>query len=211
MISLLLGLFVALLFNRRHFSFLVLYASILTLPLVFLSKTTFAYKCNEIVEKISGQSLLYKICVPCPEPLQLPEGDNSQQIRSQLYRQGLTYLKESNFIGVGAGNAEWHNFKQKVNTQNITAVHFYWFELVINGGVLIALIFFAYFFRVFKTLWLKRKTPLAQSLFIALFIFSMSVISLSSAHYFLPYYAFLGLLTAATEILNLHEKNSSAH
>ena len=211
MISLLLGLFVALLFNPRHFRFLMLYTSILMLPLVLLSETTFAYKCNEIVEKISGQSLLYKICVACPEPLQLPEGDNSQQIRSQLYRQGLSYLKESNFLGVGAGNAEWHNFKQKVNTQNITAVHFYWFELVINGGILIALIFFAYFFRIFKTLWLKRKNRLAQSLFIALFIFSISVISLSSAHYFLPYYAFLGMLTAATEILNLHEKNSSAH
>ena len=152
--------------------------------------------------------MLHSNCPSCPDRLKLSDNDNSQQIRSQLYRQGLDYLTETKMLGVGAGNAEWHNEKQKFNTQGITAVHFYWFELVINGGIIIAIIFIFYFFRIYKHLWEKRQSKLAQHLVLGLFIFSLAIISLSSAHYFLPYYAFLGVLSAAIEILNTHEKSS---
>jgi O-antigen ligase len=153
--------------------------------------------------------MLSKVCIICPDSFYLPdENDNSQSVRRQLYVQGFQYLKDSRFLGVGAGNAEWLNFKQKEKTNNVTSVHFYWLELFINGGVVLGILMLLYFSKMYVYLWKTRKNEISQYFLMALTLFGLAVISLSSAHYFLPYYAFLGLLSAW---INLNTQNNETN
>jgi hypothetical protein len=85
---------------------------------------------------------------------------------------------------------------QSVSLKKRKYVHFYWLELVINGGIIMGLLMLFYFTKVFTSLWKLRKNEFSIKLLVALMLFVLASISLSSAHYFLPYYAFLGLLSA---------------
>ena len=208
MIAVFLGLILSALIKKQNFRFLLLYLGMLLLPLVFLAKTNWAYKSNEVVETMTRQNLLYSICLSCPEKPALAESSHSTQIRKQLLHQGVDYIQQSRFLGLGAGNAVWFNEKQKEKTQQITAVHFYWLELIINGGIVIAGLFFIYFFQLYKKLWINRGVFEGRSLLIGLFICTLAVVSLSSAHYFLPFWGFLGMVSAVLEILQNNEENS---
>jgi hypothetical protein len=67
-------------------------------------------------------------------------------------------------------------------------------ELFINGGVVALLLFAGYFSQTAKKLYRLRMSETTIALVTAAIIFSIAVISMSSANYFLPYYGFLGLL-----------------
>jgi O-antigen ligase len=195
--------------NRQNIRFLLLYLATLFLPMMFFASSLLAIKANEPLEKITGVHMLSKVCIICPDSFYLPdENDNSQSVRRQLYAQGFQYLKDSRFLGVGAGNAEWLNFKQKEKTNNVTSVHFYWLELFINGGVVLGILMLLYFSKMYVYLWKTRKNEISQYFLMALTLFGLAVISLSSAHYFLPYYAFLGLLSAW---INLNTQNNETN
>jgi hypothetical protein len=154
-----------------------------------------ATKANEPIERIIGINLIPIIGINYIHvPILTDKDDNSSTVRKQLYKQGLQDILDSKLLGIGAGNAEWYNFKRKKLTQNITSVHFYWLELVINGGVVALLLFISYFSLMAKELYTLRNNEVTSALITAMMIFSLAVISMSSANYFLPYYGFLGLL-----------------
>ena len=93
-----------------------------------------AIKANEPLEKVSGIYFIELLDFNNEQnALPIKEPDNSQGIRSDLYKQGINYLLDRKFLGIGSGNVEWYNYKNKANTQNVTSVHFYWLELAING------------------------------------------------------------------------------
>lgn len=212
LIALLLILLLFSLINRQKFRFLVLYLATLFLPMVFLSHTLFAFKANEPLEKITGVSVLSKVCLDCSDVLMVPkEEDHSQNVRWKLYTQGIDYIKQTKLLGVGAGNAEWFNYKQRDKTNNVTSVHFYWLELFVNGGIVLILLLLFYFGKMFLNLWRLRRNPISQTIIMALFLFSLAVISLSSAHYFLSYYASLGLIAVWFNLnIENNDKNTVA-
>ena len=162
--------------------------------MIFFPNSTVATKANEPIESIIGINLIPIIGLNYKAPILKDINNNSKNIRKQLYKQGLQDIIDSKLLGVGAGNAEWYNFKRKDLTQNITSVHFYWLELFINGGVVALLLFASYFSQIAKYLYGLRKSEITIAFVTALIIFSLAVISMSSANYFLPYYGFLGLL-----------------
>lgn len=199
------------LFKRQNRRFLLLYLTTLFLPMLFFANSLLAIKANEPMEKITGVHVLSKVCVICPDTFYFPEADdNSQSVRRQLYIQGYQYLKNSKFLGVGAGNAEWLNYKQRENTSNVTSVHFYWLELLVNGGIILGILMLLYFVKLYVYLWKLRNNETSQMFLMALTLFGMSVISLSSAHYFLPYYAFLGLLSAWINLNTYNDETNAA-
>ena len=175
--------------------FLVYYLSILILPIIFFPNSIAAIKANEPIERIIGINLIPIIGLNYNEgPTVKDTNDNSKSIRKQLYKQGLQDIIDSKLLGVGAGNADWYNFKRKEQTQNITSVHFYWLELIINGGIVVFLLLCYYFLFLARNLYVLRNYEITIALATATIIFSLAVISMSSANYFLPYYGFLGLL-----------------
>ena len=183
------------LFKFSNIRFLVYFLSILILPILFFPNSIAATKANEPIERIIGINLIPIIGLNYKEgPIVNDTNDNSKSIRKQLYKQGLQDVIDSKLLGVGAGNAEWYNFKRKELTQNITSVHFYWLELFINGGVVALLLFAGYFSQIAKKLYRLRTSETTIAMVTAAIIFSIAVISMSSANYFLPYYGFLGLL-----------------
>ena len=193
-ISIGLVLLIICLFKFSNIRFLIYFISILILPMIFFPNSTVATKANEPIESIIGINLIPIIGLNYKAPILKDINNNSKNIRKQLYKQGLQDIIDSKLLGVGAGNAEWYNFKRKDLTQNITSVHFYWLELFINGGVVALLLFASYFSQIAKYLYGLRKSEITIAFVTALIIFSLAVISMSSANYFLPYYGFLGLL-----------------
>jgi O-antigen ligase len=212
MMSLAVVLIVSSVINHQNFKFLGLFVATLFIPMIFFGSSLLAIKANEPVEKITGVHVLSKICIVCPEKFYLPDNEeNSQSVRRQLYKQGIQYIKDSKLIGIGAGNAEWYNLKQKENTNGVTSVHFYWLELLINGGIILGIIITFYFLKVVLELWKSKQNEVTTHFIMALMLFGMAVISMSSAHYFLPFYAFLGLLSAWINLNNRDdEKNTFA-
>lgn len=194
-ISIGLVLFIICLHKFSNIRFLIYFLVILILPIIFFPNSTVAIKANEPIEKIIGINLISIIGLNYSKGVTIADNnDNSKRIRHQLYKQGLQDIMNSKLLGVGAGNAEWYNFKRKKLTQNITSVHFYWLELIINGGVVALLLFTSYFLFILREMYKLRNNEITISLLTALMMFSLAVISMSSANYFLPYYGFLGLI-----------------
>ncbi len=209
LISLLFILILVSLLNRKKIQFLGLYMATLFLPMIFFGNSLLAIKANEPVSKLTGTDVLSKVSLfGTNKSNNIQEDDNSQSIRKQLYTQGLQYIQKSKMLGVGAGNAEWLNYRQKEKTNGTTSVHFYWLELVINGGIIMGILTLLYFIKIITSLWKLRSNEISQTFLWTLMLFGMAVISLSSAHYFLPYYAFLGILSAWINLNNQdHEKD----
>lgn len=183
------------LFKFSNFRFIGYFFCSLMFPIIFLPNSTMAFKANEPLEKVIGINLISIFGINYTRDNQLlDQNDNSNTIRKQLYKQGLHDIVESKLLGVGSGNAEWYNFKRKEKTQNITSVHFYWLELIINGGIVVLFLLGYYFIIIARDLYILRNYEITIALVTALMIFSLGVISMSSANYFLPYYGFLGLL-----------------
>ncbi len=210
-ISLGLTLLLFSLINLRYLKFFGLYLITLLIPMMFFSSSLLAIKSNEPLEKISGVNVLSFVQLLSSKKIDDSiQPDNSQGIRKQLYKQGFEYVKKTKFIGVGSGNAEWHNYKQKENTQEVTSVHFYWLELLINGGIVIGILFLVYFAKMYLALWKSRKDHISEVLLLGLTLFGIAVISLSSAHYYLPYYAFIGIITAWINLKEAKNETSVA-
>jgi teichuronic acid biosynthesis protein TuaE len=207
--SLFLMLFFSAILNYKKIRYLGLYILTLLLPMIFFGSSLLAIKANEPISKLMGTDVLSIVSLfGTKKNIDIEEVDSSQSIRRQLYLQGAQYILDSKLLGVGAGNAEWLNYKQKEKTNGITSVHFYWLELVINGGIIMGLLVLLYFIKIINSLWKLRTNETSRAFLWTLILFGMAVISLSSAHYFLPYYALLGILAAWINLNNLdHEKD----
>jgi len=80
----------------------------------------------------------------------------SDQVRINLIRNGLIMLKNSHFLGVGAGNFiiyEKEYTKMHYKTRGITDSHNLWLEMLVDYGVIIFSFFvFLYVFLIVKSL-----------------------------------------------------------
>lgn len=81
------------------------------------------------------------------------EGETGQSatVRKYLILNGLKFLQESHFMGVGAGNVEVHmEGAPKVNKVNM---HNWWAEVLVNFGVIIFVLYIALYGWMLWRLW----------------------------------------------------------
>jgi teichuronic acid biosynthesis protein TuaE len=75
--------------------------------------------------------------------------DSSDGIRKNLLKNGLLFLNNSYFFGVGLGNIEYYmRYFPKFNTGETTNIHNWWLEILVSSGILV---FFTYFLVYFRT------------------------------------------------------------
>lgn len=74
--------------------------------------------------------------------------DGSGSSRVTLMRSAWDMLKESNFIGVGAGNLEYHmENNPSYGSGTIYAAHNWWMEILANYGLIFFIIYIIYYLR----------------------------------------------------------------
>jgi teichuronic acid biosynthesis protein TuaE len=76
----------------------------------------------------------------------------SVSIRVALIKQGFWLLKEHYFLGVGAGNVEYHMAQFKDLTQGIVNMHNWWGEVLINYGVILWGFYVFFFVKMLREL-----------------------------------------------------------
>lgn len=83
---------------------------------------------------------------------------NSDAVRLNLIKNGLVYLKETYGFGVGTGNADyWLQMEPVYNVRGFTNMHNWWAEILTNFGIIIFLLYIAFFFSLLYSLYRKYK------------------------------------------------------
>ncbi|MXP40272.1 hypothetical protein GRI75_01265 [Altererythrobacter soli] len=126
--------------------------------------------------------------------------DSSTGARAQLIRNGLDALYDSGGLGVGAGGSWVIQEKSLFQVREITSMHNFWIELLVEGGVLFALLFAAWYARFLVQLWKVAKSSrsperryLAKSLFAGFAGFIIGAIGPSTVIYMLPMWMLVGI------------------
>ncbi|PTM56720.1 O-antigen ligase family protein [Desmospora activa] len=141
-----------------------------------------------------------------PEIDEPPSGDKSVSIRKYLIANGLNFLVESHFLGVGAGNVE-HYMAGAPGVEDKTNIHNWWMEVLVNFGLLIFILYMGFYLWIFWKLWCLasvRRTPElspwirwgAVSCMIALAGYSIGGMAPSTAIHFTPMWVVHGFALA---------------
>jgi teichuronic acid biosynthesis protein TuaE len=143
------------------------------------------------------------------------DGKDSVGIRVQLILNGLEALRESSGLGVGAGGSV--AIQQHVadgRTGKILSMHNFWIEILVEGGLLFAAIFFTWCGWLVLRLWRIGRSAgnstiryMGQALCLGFMGFFFSAIGPSSVIYMLPMWMFIGL-ALATIRLDAEEKSA---
>ena len=109
------------------------------------------FKWRKIIPFIAVAVIFLAISLGSPENFQesiLPlvaidftgETEGSDFIRMNLILNGLAFLKESGFLGVGAGNIEYHMAHNSLFfVGETTNIHNWWMEILVSFGVIVFL------------------------------------------------------------------------
>lgn len=87
---------------------------------------------------------------------------SSDDIRKNLIKNGLEFLKKTFLLGVGLGNIEYHMFHFPVfSTGDTTNIHNWWMEILVSSGIFV----FGYYILVYlySTYMLYRKNAYSKS------------------------------------------------
>lgn len=128
-------------------------------------------------------------------------------VRAQLILNGFEALAHSNGLGVGASGHLSVQENSTVDLGDITSMHNFWIELLVDGGVLFGLAFFAWYVSLIGRLWHMgrySRDPLLQylgkSLSIGFVGFILGAVGPSSVIYMLPMWLVIGLALAAINL-----------
>lgn len=114
--------------------------------------------------------------------------DGSWTVRIDLIKNGLTYLVDSFFLGVGAGNADYYlESQQHYYVGTIYNLHNWWIEVLVNYGLMFFIIYVIYYFiqlyKSFKNSFYKHTNQsILQVLWLICFIL-LSTVSSSIFHF----------------------------
>ena len=127
--------------------------------------------------------------------------DQSLKWRRELVSNGITALKRTGGIGVGAGGSVAIQEKLGGVDGRFTSMHNFWIEVLVEGGVIFFLLFISWFlksvfklFRISKSNKNKDIVYFSNSLFLSMIGFIPSAITSSSTVYFFPMWIMLGLV-----------------
>ncbi|MHB8984034.1 MAG: O-antigen ligase family protein [Carboxydocellales bacterium] len=117
------------------------------------------------------------------------EKGSSIQLRIGLIRGGLDMLKKHVFLGVGAGNAEYHMQDYWLWTRGLTNLHNWWLEVLVNYGVLVWILYLAFYAKLMWNLFTVQHRSknillkqLAEAVFLAMTGFLIGAISSSTLY-----------------------------
>lgn len=139
----------------------------------------------------------------------------SMGIRKNLIKNGILMLKDTMFLGVGAGNVEANMSKYSaINyTVGITNMHNFWIEILACYGVFIFIYFIYIFSNIFMTLVVmyrrvsnKEDQSIIRLLLVSMIVFCISVVSSSSLLSFRPVWIFFGYILSYINIFMLKKE-----
>ncbi|WP_420961034.1 O-antigen ligase family protein [Brucella sp. IR073] len=132
----------------------------------------------------------------------------SYDVRIQLIRNGLNALYETYGLGVGAGGSiAVQERAADAVIGNIRSMHNFWIELLVDGGVVFAALFFIWVCSLVWRLWgIGRSSSdhtlryVGSALVLSFAGFSIGAIGPSSVIYMLPMWMVIGLALAAVRL-----------
>lgn len=136
--------------------------------------------------------------------LNAKDAEGSINIRSNLIKNGIYFAVISFGFGIGAGNIEHYmsNYP-KYFVGDITNVHNWWIELLVNYGIVIFVGYLILYIGIFVRLWkyvyrlkMPKEKIICEALLCGMVTFSISSISSSSLIAFYPQWAYFGLALA---------------
>ena len=156
---------------------------------------------NELANSIQALSLYFR-------------GDlgfeGSLSWRRELVDNGLNAFVNTYGIGVGAGGTVANQEIIGPVAGRFTSMHNFWIELLVEGGVLIAMVIFLWFLKMTYRLFVISRTSTndelkyySESLFLSMSAFIPAAVSASSTIYFFPMWIMFGF---AISIISLAEK-----
>jgi hypothetical protein len=180
--------------NQIKLLFIILIGFIIVTPILSFPDSILAVKSNEIFVSLTGQNIRFSDKYLLPEELNNDLDESSSgAMRKELYIFGMKQLVSTKFIGVGAGNVSFKSKSIAHKTNGTTSIHNYWIEIAANGGLIVILLYgfilltmILYFLKITDN---DLKIKFLQSIFILFF----GAMSISSNHYFLPYYVVMGV------------------
>ena len=130
-------------------------------------------------------------------------------IRGRLIINGLHALRESYYLGVGAGNSL---VVQEQLGMKTLSMHNFWIELLVEGGLFFFIILVIWYvsltYKLMKIQFNNRVLVyLSRCFFLALVGFLFSAVSASSTIYFLPMYLMFGFSVGLVN-LSVREGNN---
>lgn len=132
---------------------------------------------------------------------------DSIAVRRMLIAQGMEALADTRGIGLGAGGAMAIPEYLGAAPGTKAAMHNFWFEMLVDTGVLFFSCFVLWYLYLLYRLWRiaraatdRRIRRIAAGTFLAMTGFTFGVISVSTAIYFLPMWILLGLAISAIEM-----------
>jgi teichuronic acid biosynthesis protein TuaE len=133
----------------------------------------------------------------------------SLEWRRELVDNGITALAKTKGLGVGAGGSTVLQERLGGVAGRFTSMHNFWVEILVEGGIIIGLLFLIWFSDIIIKLWQKTKDRkniflqyMSQSLLLSLMGFIPAAIAASSTIYFFPMWILFGLSIA---VINLGE------
>ncbi len=133
----------------------------------------------------------------------------SLSIRQELALNGINALYETYGFGVGGGGSIAVQERMGGVDGRITSMHNFWLEVMVDSGILFALIFYCWYLMLFRDLFkLGRYSKnyffkyLGKSISLSLIVFIPASVSASSVIYFLPMWLLFGLAITTLEIQN---------
>lgn len=125
----------------------------------------------------------------------------SESARKELFFKGIKMFSESPIVGHGGNGDQARLLKD--NDIEFYNLHFFWLELLVNGGIIFALMFGIWYLKLLLNNYnISRKSKhkelqyFAQSSFLALLGFVITAIGPGSCIYFFPMYILLGFSIA---------------
>ncbi|TCS83365.1 O-antigen ligase family protein [Tepidibacillus fermentans] len=145
------------------------------------------------------------------------QGKESVNVRTNLIKNSLLFLYDHYGFGVGAGNAEYHMAHFRVyDTAKIVNVHNWWFELLVNYGILIFSGYVLFYLSLiillkkqYHTLTDRNEKMIAESLIIGLVIFFLASTSSSTIIAFGPQWLFFAFTVGYLNYLYLKQERNA--
>ena len=202
-LSILLSFSIYLVFVKKQISTLIL-VWIVSFALLFSMaslKNSENPRINEIANSVEALSLYFN-----------GEIDIGGSIgwRRDLIENGLIAFYDSYGLGLGAGGSVANQEIIGPVAGRFTSMHNFWIEILVEGGLIVALVFFTWIFNIQYSLYkISRKCSKAslkyysQSLFISITAFIPAAIAASSTIYFFPMWIMFGM---SISIIRLSKK-----
>lgn len=142
------------------------------------------------------------------------ERQNSSGVRATLILNGWNALVESSGLGVGAGGSQAVQEIAGGQVGDVGSMHNFWFEILVDGGVVFAAIFAAWYLSVIWRVWrISRRSNsgliryVSRAEFVGLTCFIIGAIGPSSVVYLLPVWLMVGLALAAIRLEAVRREN----